>query len=167
MQRTKGNAVIGGSLAACGLVLAATAIGITAQASGGTGKPTAREARRLSLVETAHLKLSGEHGSALTERGRATGTYNAPVTVTLTIHPKSVTAVVTISPTGGSIRGTANANYVVKGAYGYFGGTFTLRGGTGKYSHISEVNGKPLGISGVINRVSFAMEVKALGEANL
>ncbi len=166
MQRIKGKAAVGRSLAACGLALVSV-VGLTAQASGGTGKPAAREARRVSLVETAHLKFTGEHGSALAERGRATGTYNAPVTVTLTLHPKSVTAVVTISPTGGSISGTANANYVVKGAYGYFGGTFTLRKGTGKYSHISEVNGKPLGISGVINRTSFAMEVKAHGDVNL
>jgi len=167
MQRSQGKAVIGGSLVACGLMLAAAATGIAAQASGGTGKPVATVARRISLQETAHLKFTAEHGSALTEQGRATGTYNAPVTVTLTIHPKSVTALVTIYPSGGSISGTANANYVVKGLYGYFGGTFTLRRGTGKYSHLSEVNGKPLGISGKIARTSFAMEVKAHGEANL
>lgn len=166
MKRTQGNAVVGRSLAACGLVLAAAAIGIAPQAAGGT-EPAARAAKRVSLVETAHLKFTGEHGSALAERGQATGTYNAPVRVTLTIHPKSVTAAVTIYPSGGSISGTANANYVVKGSYGYFGGTFTLGRGTGRYSHISEVNGKPLGISGVINRLSFAMEVKAHGEANL
>jgi len=167
MQRIQGNSVTGRSLAVCCLMLVATTAGLTAQASGGTAKPTAHAARRLSLVETAHLKFSSEHGAALNERGSATGTYNAPVTVSLTIHPKSVTAVVTIYPRGGSIRGTANANYVVKGVYGYFGGTFTLRGGTGKYSHISEVNGKPLGISGKIDRTNFAMEVKAHGEANL
>jgi hypothetical protein len=153
MHRIQGNSVTGRSLAACGLMLVATAAGLTAQASGGTAKPTAHAARRLSLVETAHLKFSSEHGAALNERGSATGTYNAPV--------------VTIYPRGGSIRGTANANYVVRGVYGYFGGTFTLRGGTGKYSHISEVNGKPLGISGKIERTNFAMEVKAHGEANL
>lgn len=166
MRRNQGKAVAGRSLAACALALTTT-IGMTSQASGGTGKPTAREAKRVSLVETAHLKFTGEHGSALAERGRATGTYNAPVTVTLTIHPKSVTAIVTIYPSGGSISGTANANYVVKGSYGYFGGTFTLRRGTGKYSQLSEVNGKPLGISGSINRFSFAMEVKAHGEVSL
>jgi hypothetical protein len=167
MQRIQGNTVAGRSLAACALAVVVTAIGLTAQASGGTGKPAAREAKRVSLVETAHLKFTAEHGAALAERGRATGTYNAPVTVTLTIHPKSVTAVVTIYPSGGSISGTAHANYIVKGAYGYFGGTFTLHRGTGKYSHISEINGKPLGISGTINRISFAMEVKAHGEVNL
>ena len=166
MQRIQGKAAAGRSLAACGLALFA-AIGLTAQASGGTGKPAAREARRVLLVETAHLKFTAEHGSALAERGRATGTYNAPVAVTLTIHPKSVTAVVTIYPTGGSISGVANANYTIKGSYGYFGGTLTLRRGTGKYSHISEVNGKPLGFSGSINHYNFAMEVKAHGEANL
>jgi hypothetical protein len=165
MQRIQGKAAVGRSLAAWGVALSLTAIGLATPASGGT--PSAREARRVMLVETAHLKFTSEHGSALAERGRATGTYNAPVSVLLTIHPKSVTAVVTISPSGGSISGTANANYIVKGSNGYFGGTFTLRKGTGKYSHISEVKGKPLGISGVINRISFAMEVKAHGEANL
>jgi hypothetical protein len=166
MQRTQGNAILGRSLVACGLALALVATAFATQASGTTG-PSARTARRVMLVETAHLKFSAEHGAALAERGQASGTYNAPVAVTLTIHPKSVTATVTIYPSGGSIRGTANANYVVKGAYGFFGGTFTLGRGTGKYSHLSEIDGKPLGVSGVINRVSFAMEVKAHGEANL
>jgi hypothetical protein len=149
------------------LALAGATLGITAQASGGAYAPTASAARRVSLVETAHLKFTAEHGSALAEQGQATGTYNAPVRVTLTIHPKSVTATVTIYPSGGSITGAASATYIVKGSTGYFGGTFTLGHGTGKFSHISEVNGKPLGISGRINRNSFAMEVKAHGEANI
>jgi hypothetical protein len=89
------------------------------------------------------------------------------MTAILTIHPKSVTAVVTIYPQGGSITGTANANYVVKNSVGYFGGTFTLGRATGKYKRLTEINGKPFGISGTINRYSFAMEVKAHGEANL
>ncbi|HEY2632443.1 MAG TPA: hypothetical protein VGI26_08710 [Solirubrobacteraceae bacterium] len=175
MQRIQGKAVIGRPLAAGALALALAATGLAAQASGGTtrltraGKtaPIATAARRVSLVENAHLKFAAEHGSALSERGSATGTYDAPVAVTLTIHPKTVTATVTIYPSGGSITGYANANYTVKGSYGYFGGTMTVSHGTGKYRHISEVNGKPLGFSGKISHISFAMEVKAHGEANL
>ncbi len=168
MQRSLGS--IAGQLLlvfACTTGFTAATVGLAGQASGTIVEPVARAARRVSLVENAHLKLVSEHGATLTERGRATGTYNAPVTTILTIHPKSVTAVVTIYPSGGSITGVANANYVVKGSKGYFGGTFTLRHGTGKFRHISEINGKPLGISGIIDHYSFAMEVKAHGEANL
>lgn len=157
-----------GKLAAtCALVLATATFSVVTQASGGQGKPSARAARRVSLTEIAHLKFTAEHGSALSERGQATGTYNAPVAVTLTIYPKSVTADVTIYPSGGSISGVAHANYTVKGSTGYFGGSFTLSHGTGRFRHISEINGKPLGISGSINRISFAMEVKAHGEVNV
>jgi hypothetical protein len=161
------SALPGRSAVACALALASVALGIAARAADGTGGALAKAARRVSLVETAHLKLTAERGAALVERGQAVGTYNAPVAVTLTIHPKSVTASVTIYPAGGSISGSANANYVIKNSVGYFGGTFTLGHGTGKFRHIAEVNGKPLGISGSINRFSFAMEVKAHGEANV
>jgi hypothetical protein len=151
----------------CALALITAAFGLTAQASGTTGSPIAKEAKKVYLVEVAQLKLAREEGAALIERGHATGTYNAPVTTIFAIHPRSMTAVVTIFPRGGSITGTAHASYIVKGSTGYFGGTFTLGRGTGSYSHISEVNGKPLGISGTVNRYSFAMVVKAHGEASL
>jgi hypothetical protein len=167
MQRIRGPAMTGRTVAAAVIALAIATPAIAAHASGGTGKPTATAAGRETLVENAHLKFAGERGSAIDEHGEASGTYDAPVAVALTIHPKSVTASVTIYPSGGSISGFANANYIVKGSYGYFGGTFTLTHGTGKFSHISEIDRKPLGISGRINRNNFAMEVKAHGEANL
>ncbi len=152
--------------ASIGMFLLAMAIGVlTAQAH--ARRPTAMESKRVNLVETARLTLADEKGSALTERGQATGTYDAPVIAVFTIHPKSVTAVVTIYPKGGSITGTAHANYVVRNSLGYFGGSFALGRGTGKYRHLSEVNGKALGISGIINRYSFEIQVKAHGEANL
>lgn len=167
MRRSLGPVPVRPMISICAPALAAAAVGLTAQASGTTGHPIAKEAKKVHLVENARLTLTSEEGSALTERGQATGTYNAPVTATFTIHPKSVTAVVTIFPRGGSITGTAHANYVVKNSLGYFGGTFMLGRGTGKYRHVSEINGTPLGISGTINRYSFATEVKAHGEANL
>lgn len=118
----------------------------------------------MQLSENAQLKFTREDGSALVEYGRAAGTYDAPVSADLTIHPTSVTATVTIYPKGGSITGTAQANYIVKGSIGYFGGSFTITHGTGSYRHVS---GKALGISGTINRETFAMTVKAHGEINL
>lgn len=149
------------------MCIAALAIVIAsppAPALGVTGHAIAREAKKMQLSESAQLKFTREDGSALVEYGQAAGTYNAPVSTILTIHPSSVTATVTIFPKGGSITGTAQANYIVKGSTGYFGGTFTITHGTGTYRHVS---GRALGISGTINRETFAMTVKAHGEINL
>lgn len=154
------------AISICALTLALIAAWLATPASGTAGRraATAKEARRVSLVENASLKFVSEDGAALAERGRATGTYNAPMTAILTIHPTYVTAVVTIFPRGGSITGTAQANYIVKSSTGYFGGTFTITKGTGAYRHAS---GKALGISGTVNRYSFALTVKAHGELSL
>jgi hypothetical protein len=143
--------------------LIAAVIGVSTQASGSAVGPIAREAKKIELVENARLELASEEGSSLTEKGRATGTYNAPLTATLTIHPKYVAALVTIYPHGGSITGTARANYVVQKSTGYFGGTFTITHGTGTYRHAS---GKALGISGTIDRYTFAATVKAHGQVS-
>ncbi len=150
------------ALPLCLLTLAVTTTGSATQATATAGWP-AKSARTLYLVEKARLKLLSEKGATVTERGTAYGTYNAPVTATFTIRPHSVTASVTIYPHGGSISGTAHANYKVVNNLGYFGGNFTLGHGTGKYRHATELNHKPLGISGVINRASFGTEVKANG----
>jgi hypothetical protein len=153
--------------ASVGITLLALATGLASAQATAAARPRASESRRVNLVESARLTLTDEKGSTLVEHGRATGTYDAPVTAAFTIHPKSVTAVVTIFPKGGSIGGTARANYVVKNSLGYFGGTFSLTRGTGKYRNLSEVNGKALGISGIINRYSFEIQVKAHGEVSL
>jgi hypothetical protein len=122
------------------------------------------QAKIVNLNENVNLKLLGEEGSALVEHGKAAGTYNAPVTATFTIHPKAVTATVTVYPHGGSITGVAQANYIVQNSTGYFGGTLTITRGTGSFRHAS---GKALGISGTINRYTFAITVKAHGEVIL
>jgi hypothetical protein len=146
----------------CLLTLTATAIATVTQATATADSP-AKSARTVYLVEKARLKLVSEKGSTVTERGLAYGTYNAPVTATFTIRPHSVTASVTIYPHGGSISGTAHADYKIVSNLGYFGGNFVLGHGTGKYRHAAELDHKPLGISGVINRASFETEVKANG----
>jgi hypothetical protein len=152
------------AVAMCAAVLAFVTAGLPVPASGAPGQAIAREARKEQLSENAQLKFTREDGSALVEYGPATGTYDAPVSTILTIHSSSVTATVTIFPKGGSITGTAQANYIVKGSVGYFGGNFTITHGTGSYRHVS---GRALGISGTINRETFAMTVKAHGEISL
>jgi hypothetical protein len=117
------------------------------------------------MQEHGRLRFVSERGSTLIERGTAYGTYTATMIVALSIHTKSVTATVTIYPRGGSITGSATASYKIVKNLGYFGGTLSLGRGSGRYSHIAEVGGKPLGVSGVINRYNFEVEVKANGEA--
>lgn len=146
--------------------LAVLSLGVATSTSAARG-PAAKASKRVTFVESGRMKLVGEKGRSITERGRAAGTYNATMLSTFTIRSKSVTATVTIYPSGGSITGVANANYRVVKNLGYFEGTFTLGRGTGKFSHTSEVNGKPLAFSGVINRDTLEVEVKAKGEANL
>lgn len=146
------------------LALLVSIVGFATSASGATRGPMGTQAKTVDLVENSSLKLTSEEGAALVEHGRATGTYDAPVTAIFTIHPKAVTATVTVFPHGGSITGVAQANYVVQNSVGYFGGTFTIVHGTGSFRHAS---GKALGISGTINRYTFATTVKAHGEVSL
>ncbi|HEX3391623.1 MAG TPA: hypothetical protein VHS55_03590 [Solirubrobacteraceae bacterium] len=153
------------TIPACGLVVTVAAVALGASAPGSAGRPVARTARIIRIQEHGRLKFTSERGATLIERGTAYGTYTATMIVDLTIHPKSVTATVTIYPHGGTITGSANASYRIVKNLGYFGGTLNLGHGTGKYSHIAEVGHKPLGISGVINRENFEVEVKANGEA--
>ena len=171
MRRDMGAVRAGSAVLGCALALAVSALGsetpalgTTTPAFGTTGHGTAREARTINLVESARLDLTGEEGAELSERGHATGTYDAPIAANFTIHPKSVTVVVTVYPHGGSITGTAQANYVVQKSTGYFGGTFTVTHGTGTFRHAA---GRNLGFSGTINRYTFATTVKAHGEVSL
>lgn len=164
MRGGAGSVPVRLAISVCALALAAATVGVAANASSTARDPLAREARTVYLVENAQLSLAREEGAALDERGRATGTYNAPVTATLTIHPTYVTALVTVFPRGGSIAGRASASYIVRNSTGYYGGTFTITRGTGAFRHVS---GNALGISGTVNRYTFQMTVKAHGQVKL
>jgi hypothetical protein len=155
------------SIFICAATLIAAAAGASAQASGTTDSSVARAPSRVNLVEVGHLKLSKEDGSAIFESGRVSGTYAGPMTAAFTIRSSSVTVAFTIDLPGGTITGTAYANYKIVGPLGYFGGTFSLGRCTGKYQHASAIEGKILGFSGIINRNTFDVEVKAKGEISL
>lgn len=151
---------------ACAMTVAVIATGLAAQVSRAAGSPTAREAGKVYLVENAqlHLAHNNEYESTLGERGQATGTFDAAVTAALALVPSHVTATFAIYPHGGSIKGTAHANYIVKGSVGYFGGTLTIIGGTGTYRHASGTN---VGFSGTIDRQNFSMSIKVHGWVTL
>lgn len=148
----------GAALAYVALLPAAGASSATAAAP----RPTASMARALYLTESAglHLVRANESTSTLVERGSGSGTFRAPLSAQLTVAPEHVYASFTIYPRGGSITGSASARYIVKGSTGYYGGTLKITHGTGGYRH---ADGKNLGISGTIDRYSFALTVKAHG----
>jgi hypothetical protein len=143
---------------------AAPTAGGASVAVGGAESGTARAARVVRLQEHGRLRLYSERGATLIERGTAYGTYTARMVVDLTIHSKSVSATVAVYPRGGSITASATATYEIVRNLGYFGGSLNLGRGSGHYRHIAEVHHKSLGISGVINRYNFEVEVKADGE---
>jgi hypothetical protein len=155
------------ALAACICVLGTTGFAALGSATGAAARHVAHAAKRVNFVEVAHLTYAGEHGKTVIEHGNATGTYKAPLTAEVVFHAKYVSATVTIRPAGGTITGSATANFRTVGATDYFGGTFTLGHCTGKFRHASEINKQPLGISGSINRNNFRGEVKTNGAANL
>jgi hypothetical protein len=139
-----------------GAALVIATFGMTVLTPGASGTA----GRRLHLVENAQLHLTREGETTIDERGRATGTFNAPVTSELNLSPGHVTGVFTVYPKGGSISGRAQARFIVRDSIGYYGGTLTITRGTGAYRHAS---GSNIEISGTINRLSFALTVKVNG----
>jgi hypothetical protein len=127
-------------------------------------RPLAKAARSVNLVETAYLKLRSSGESTLNESGNAKGTFNAPLVARMNLSANRVTATFTIYPKGGSITGKASARFVVRNSTGYYGGTLDIVHGTGSYRHAS---GSGIDISGTINRLSFALTVKAHGRITI
>lgn len=164
MRRKLGSTAARGlRILACGVVLVAATIGASAAASSGRVMPSARAARTVTLSETAHLEPGKQEvpGSEISESGRATGTYNAPVLAGLTIHAHSVTSVVTVFLKGGSITASANASFEFTGVVGNFHGTLTVSHATGTYRHASGY----LSFRGAINRDTLKMWAVTSGSA--
>jgi hypothetical protein len=127
--------------------------------------PRASAAREVDLQETGYLHAVGEPGDTIVEQGHATGTYDCSITVTLTIVAANhVTARFTVEPHGGSVTGAGSGRFVQQGADGYFGGTVAITHGTGDYAHASGAN---IGVSGVVDRETFALTVHVHGKIDV
>jgi hypothetical protein len=119
-------------------------------------------AKEVDLQETGYLHAVGEPGDTILEEGHAVGTYNCSIVVHLTIQSGGkVTASFTVKPHGGTVTGRGEARFEQQGADGYFGGTISIAGGTGSFAHAS---GSNIGISGVVNRETFALTVHVHGK---
>lgn len=115
----------------------------------------------VSLQETGYLHSATGTGTTIDEQGNATGTYDCAITVHLTIlSANRVTATFTVRPKGGTVSGTGSVRFQAQGANGYFGGTISIKHGTGNYKHASGTN---IGISGIINRETFNLTVHVHG----
>jgi hypothetical protein len=164
MRRKLGSTTVRGPrILVCGVVSVAMTTGAFTTASNGRAMRTASAARTITLSETAHLEPGKQEvpGSEISESGRATGTYNAPVIAGLTIHAHSVRSVVTVFLKGGAITATANANFEVTGVVGNFHGTLTVSHATGTYRHASG----HLSFRGAINRDTLKMWAVTSGSA--
>lgn len=150
------------TLVVLAIVLTFEALGALPNAAGDQAQrgPIGKAARTVYLREYGSLRLTRETGETLYERGQATGTFRGPVVSRLKIHPKYVDATFTISPKGGSVTGQAHAAFVIRGSTGYYGGYLKLTQATGIYRHAKATK---IGVSGTINRYSFALMVKANG----
>ena len=156
----RAHTIVGRAARRLGRVLPATAIGALI-----LGPGTASAAREVDLQETGYLHAVGEPGDMIVEQGHAAGTYDCAISIKLVIGAADhVTATFTVKPKSGSVTGRGLARFVQQGADGYFGGTISITGGTGSFSHAA---GADIGISGVVNRETFALTVHVHGKIDV
>jgi hypothetical protein len=149
-------------------VLAVLVTAVGAFATGGSAvssASSAHAARTMSLNETGRLHLTSHHSFTLNEVGSASGTISGGISIRLRVASTNhVTAEITINPRGGSISGTASANYRPSGARASFAGTMSVTHGTGSYSH---AHGSGLSFSGTIQRSNDAITVHVSGRISV
>jgi hypothetical protein len=117
--------------------------------------------RAIALSENAQLHLTSHRGFTLNEKGSASGTINGVIYIHLNVASVNrVTAEVNIYPSGGSLTGSASANYRPSGGVATFNGTMNITRGSGSFSH---ARGSGLSFSGTIQRTNDATSVHVSG----
>jgi hypothetical protein len=118
----------------------------------------ARAARSLNISDKAQLHSVRESGSDLLEVGQATGSLPGRVRAHFNVGP-TVYASFSISTQYGSISGSGSSPLRGTGVWESFGGSITVRAGTGRYSH----SHGHAGFYGVINRRTDTATVQTIG----
>jgi hypothetical protein len=112
----------------------------------------------LSVDDTGDLHLLNATGAILSEAGPVSGTLSGTTKVRLEVG-ENVTASFTIYAHGGSITGHGIAALHSSGRYSSFGGTLSVKQGTGRYAHAHGA-GK---LYGVIDRRTDNLTVQTTG----
>jgi hypothetical protein len=123
----------------------------------------AHAAATLNVNDRAKLHVVGGNDNTLIEEGSATGTLPGTARVTLDIGATTATSNFTFRLSVGSISGHGTAKIHEGSQYESFGGTATIRHGTGRYAHISGSGG----FYGVLNRRNDNAEVQVIGKLHL
>jgi len=119
---------------------------------------TARVAMSLNGTATAHLHLVKAEGSQLIEEGPVSGALSGSARGDFYTGAQ-FKGTVTIRTHTGSITGQGHATPHGSGRYQSFTGSFTLTGGTGRYSHASG----HLALYGLFDRRTDAVTVQTVG----
>jgi len=155
IARRRRRALIG-----AGILALAAAGGASGSASG--RPPAARTARVLSVRDEGRLHFTKSSGELIIDEGHASGSFPGWIRARFLYNGEpTVTARFTISGSGGSIsaRGTGRLSSPTSPSPS-FHGTFTITGGSGRYSHVHG-SGQ---LYGVYYRRSYALTVQAIGK---
>jgi hypothetical protein len=144
--------------ASVGLLVALAFVLALPSARGASSLVVARSARSERLVVDARLHYVNARGAYLIEEGRASGSLAGVVKATIKITA-DISGSFTFYPRGGSISGRGSGKLHESGAYASFGGTVTVLGGTGRYSH-AHGGGR---LYGVYNRKTLGVEIQTTG----
>jgi hypothetical protein len=127
-------------------------------ARGASSVAVARSARSERLAVDARLRYVNARGAYLIEEGRASGPLAGVVKARIKITA-DISGSFTFYPRGGSISGRGSGKLHESGVYASFGGTVTVTGGTGRYSHAHGGGG----FYGVYNRKTLGVEIQTTG----
>ncbi len=144
------------------IVVSLTAIlALTASAPASRGEHWAHAARILNVKDEGRLHYVKSSGEVIIDEGHASGSFPGSVKVRFLYNGEpTVSARFTISGSGGSIyaRGSGRLSSPTSSAPS-FHGSFTVTGGTGRYSHAHGGGA----LYGVYYRRSYALTVQASG----
>jgi hypothetical protein len=118
----------------------------------------ARVAMSLNGTATAHLHLVKAEGSQLIEEGPVSGALSGSARGDFYTGAQ-FTGTVTLRTHTGSITGQGHATPHGSGRYQSFSGSFTLTGGTGRYSHARG----HLALYGLLDRRTDSVTVQTVG----